>query len=32
MLGVEYAYGNRELIDGREGDVQRVQFSAKYSF
>ncbi len=32
MLGVEYLYATRELIDGRDGDLNRVQFSAKYSF
>ncbi len=32
MLGVEYTYATRELIDGRDGALQRVQFSAKYSF
>lgn len=32
MLGVEYTYADRELIDGRDGILQRVQFSAKYSF
>ncbi|WP_160167673.1 DcaP family trimeric outer membrane transporter [Methylomonas sp. MK1] len=32
MLGVEYTYATRELIDGRDGVLQRVQFSAKYSF
>lgn len=32
MLGVEYTYADRELIDGRDGVLQRVQFSAKYSF
>ncbi|WP_446809903.1 DcaP family trimeric outer membrane transporter [Methylomonas sp. 2BW1-5-20] len=32
MLGLEYTYATRELIDGRDGVLQRVQFSAKYSF
>ncbi|NOV28219.1 DcaP family trimeric outer membrane transporter [Methylomonas sp. ZR1] len=32
MFGVEYTYATRELIDGRDGVLQRVQFSAKYSF
>ena len=32
MLGVEYTYATRELIDGRDGVLQRVQFSARYSF
>lgn len=32
MLGVEYIYANRELLDGRSGELQRLQFSARYSF
>jgi hypothetical protein len=32
MMGIEYTYANRELIDGRDGDLQRLQFSARYSF
>lgn len=32
VLGVEYTYATRELIDGRDGDLQRLQFSARYSF
>lgn len=32
MFGVEYSYGNRELIDGRNGNLQRLQFSARYNF
>ncbi len=32
MMGIEYTYANRELIDGRDGDLQRLQFSARYNF
>lgn len=32
MLGIEYIYANRELLDGRSGELQRLQFSARYSF
>lgn len=32
MLGLEYTYSSRELIDNRDGELQRVQFSARYSF
>ncbi|MEY4718400.1 MAG: hypothetical protein RL563_1018 [Pseudomonadota bacterium] len=32
MFGVEYLYADRELIDGRDGDLQRLQFSARYNF
>lgn len=32
MLGIEYIYANRELLDGRDGNLQRLQFSARYSF
>lgn len=31
-LGVEYIYGSRELIDGRDGFLNRAQLSAKYNF
>jgi len=31
-LGVEYMYGLRELEDGREGDINRLQFTAVYRF
>jgi hypothetical protein len=31
-LGVEYIYGTRQLIDGRSGNLNRVQFSALYRF
>ena len=32
MMGIEYTYANRELIDGQVGYLQRIQFSARYSF
>ncbi len=32
VMGVEYVYATRELLDGRSGDLQRVQFSARYNF
>lgn len=32
MLGVEYIFARRELLDEQEGDLQRIQFSARYSF
>lgn len=32
VLGVEYIYATRELLDGRDGDLQRVQISARYNF
>ncbi len=31
-LGVELRYSERELEDGRDGSLVRMQFSAKYSF
>ncbi|MEO1015776.1 MAG: DcaP family trimeric outer membrane transporter [Pseudomonadota bacterium] len=31
-VGVEYIYANRRLEDGQEGNMNRVQFSTKYSF
>ncbi|MEW9799661.1 DcaP family trimeric outer membrane transporter [Alteromonas lipolytica] len=31
-IGAEYAYANRENEAGAEGDMNRVQFSAKYAF
>lgn len=31
-FGVEYAYAKRETVSGLEGDMSRVQFSAKYAF
>jgi hypothetical protein len=32
VMGLEYIYANRKLLDGREGDLQRLQFSARYNF
>lgn len=32
MVGVEYKFANRELETGLDGDMNRVQFSAKYDF
>ncbi|MDD2864989.1 MAG: DcaP family trimeric outer membrane transporter [Methylococcales bacterium] len=32
ILGMEYVYATREVFDGRDGDLQRVQFSARYNF
>ncbi|MEM9170970.1 MAG: DcaP family trimeric outer membrane transporter, partial [Pseudomonadota bacterium] len=31
-VGVEYIYANRRLDSGMDGDLNRVQFSTKYSF
>jgi hypothetical protein len=31
-LGLEYIYGSRELLDGRNGNLHRAQFSTKYNF
>ncbi len=31
-VGVEYQYGTRELVNGLDGEVNRVQFSAQYNF
>jgi hypothetical protein len=31
-FGLEYIYALRALEDGEDGDLQRVQFSAKYNF
>lgn len=30
-LGVEYMHANRELESGVDGDMDRLQFSAKYA-
>lgn len=30
--GIEYMYGNRENVSGRDGDAQRIQFSLFYYF
>ncbi|WP_445766487.1 DcaP family trimeric outer membrane transporter [Rheinheimera sp.] len=32
MFGVEYKFANREVESGLEGDMNRLQFSAKYDF
>ncbi|SEH95348.1 hypothetical protein SAMN05660691_02397 [Rheinheimera pacifica] len=32
MVGIEYKFANRELESGADGDMNRVQFSAKYDF
>lgn len=32
MFGVEYKFANREIESGLDGDMNRVQFSAKYDF
>ncbi len=32
MFGVEYRFANREIESGLDGDMHRVQFSAKYDF
>ena len=31
-LGAELIYANKELEDGREGDLNRLQFAVKYAF
>jgi hypothetical protein len=31
-VGAEVIYGERELVDGTDGDFTRFQFSAKYAF
>lgn len=32
MMGIEYKFANRELENGLDGDMHRIQFSAKYDF
>lgn len=32
MMGIEYKFANREIENGLDGDMHRVQFSAKYDF
>lgn len=32
MFGVELRHATREILSGDEGDLNRVQFSAKYDF
>lgn len=31
-LGIEYRHGERELVNGADGAVDRMEFAAKYSF
>jgi hypothetical protein len=31
-LGMEYIFAERELVTGQKGELQRIQFSARYSF
>lgn len=31
-VGVEYRHGNRELVGGADGQLDRLEFAAKYSF
>ena len=31
-LGVEYRHGQRELVNGAKGQLDRVEFAAKYGF
>lgn len=31
-LGIEYRHGSRELVSGAEGNLDRVELAAKYSF
>ena len=31
-IGAELMFGQRELEDGRDGDLTRLQFTTKYSF
>jgi hypothetical protein len=31
-IGAEIMYGERELVNGTDGDFTRFQFSAKYAF
>lgn len=31
-LGVEYRHATRELVNGVDGDLDRIEFAAKYSF
>lgn len=32
MFGIEYKFANREIESGLDGDMNRIQFSAKYDF
>ena len=31
-IGLEYIYANRELVNGQDGELQRVQFSTRFNF
>lgn len=31
-IGLEYVYANRELVNGQDGELQRVQFSTRFNF
>ena len=31
-LGIEYRHAEREVVDGAKGQLDRVEFAAKYSF
>ena len=31
-VGVEFRHGERGLVDGRSGQLNRLEFAAKYSF
>lgn len=31
-LGIEYRHGQRKLVNGADGDADRIEFAAKYSF
>jgi hypothetical protein len=31
-LGIEYRHGERELVNGTKGSLDRIEFAAKYSF
>lgn len=31
-LGIEYRHGQRELVNGQKGNIDRLEFAAKYNF
>ncbi|MEE8339884.1 MAG: hypothetical protein V3R56_07045 [Xanthomonadales bacterium] len=31
-FGIEFIYANREIESGTDGDLKRLQFSAKYAY
>ncbi len=31
-FGIEFLYANREIESGTDGDLKRLQFSAKYAY